>query len=137
MKVVVIEDEVLAAEDLIRTIQDVCTEAEVISHLKSVQESMAYFQEDRDVHLIFSDIKLGDGLSFHIFEQISLRSPIVFCTAYDDYLLDAFKTNGIDYLLKPISPEAVSAALEKFRNLQRHLQPKIDLQESIFAKLQQ
>ncbi|MFZ4863313.1 LytR/AlgR family response regulator transcription factor [Sphingobacterium sp. Mn56C] len=122
MKVLIIEDEPLVAEDLIATLSRVMPDCEVLKHLQSVEESVNYLQENKvDIDLIFSDIQLGDGISFQIFNTVPIETPIVFCTAYDNYVLDAFKTNGIDYLLKPISEAAVQATLQKYYTLQKQL----------------
>lgn len=121
MKIVIVEDEILAAEDLAQTLQRVLPQAEIIKHVQSVQEGLVFFGNDPKIDLIFSDIQLGDGLSFQIFKEVSIAAPIVFCTAYDNYLLEAFKTNGIDYILKPISNSAVEQTIEKYFGLQRQL----------------
>ncbi|QBQ41024.1 response regulator transcription factor [Sphingobacterium psychroaquaticum] len=121
MNVVIIEDEMLAAEDLSQTLQRVAPEVSILAHLNSVKEAIDYFKEAQDVDLIFSDIQLGDGISFEVFDQVEVLVPIVFCTAYDDYLLDAFKTNGIDYILKPISDTAIRGTMNKYFSLQKVL----------------
>ncbi|MFD2555319.1 LytR/AlgR family response regulator transcription factor [Sphingobacterium tabacisoli] len=121
MRIVLVEDECLAAEDLAQTLSLVLPQIEIVKYIQSVQEGIAFFRDAPNVDLIFSDIQLGDGLSFEIFKEISISAPIVFCTAYDDYLLEAFKTNGIDYILKPISNEAVESTMQKYFGLQRQL----------------
>ncbi|NRF38053.1 LytTR family DNA-binding domain-containing protein [Pedobacter foliorum] len=115
MKVVLIEDERLTAEDLKQTIMLVNPAVEIVAVLKSVKEGKAWFKSNTKPDLIFSDIQLGDGLSFEILSN--LHVPVIFCTAYDEYALNAFKVNGIDYLLKPFTEESVGAALQKFKNL--------------------
>lgn len=121
MKIVIVEDEILAAEDLAQTLQQVLPQSEIIKHVQSVHEGLVFFGSDPKIDLIFSDIQLGDGLSFQIFQEINITAPIVFCTAYDNYLLEAFKTNGIDYILKPISNSAVEQTIQKYFGLQRQL----------------
>jgi two-component system response regulator LytT len=115
MKVVIIEDERITAEDLIQTIKQVDATLEIVATLKSVEEGIAYFKLNPSPDLIFSDIQLGDGLSFEILGN--LHVPVIFCTAYDEYALNAFKVNGIDYILKPFTTASVMAALQKFKNL--------------------
>jgi len=119
MKIVVIEDEQLTAQDLIDILKKIDPKIEVIAHLSSVQESISFFSETQNkIDLILSDIQLGDGLSFDIFKQLPLNTPVIFCTAYDEYALDAFKSNGIDYILKPYSEKNIADALQRYVNLQ-------------------
>lgn len=118
MKIVVIEDEQLIAEDLMDVLKQVNPEIDIIAHLSSVHEGVDFFSVDREIDLIFSDIQLGDGLSFEIFKRYKSNVPVIFCTAYDEYALEAFKVNGIDYLLKPYSKASISDALERYNNLQ-------------------
>jgi len=129
MNVVIIEDEELAAEDLVQTLVEVVPSIHILACLHSVEEALTYFQDAPHVDLIFSDIQLGDGISFEIFNSISLRIPIVFCTAYDAYLLPAFKTNGIDYIMKPISTQSIAATMEKYFNLQKALRKEVETPE--------
>ncbi|HZH54743.1 MAG TPA: LytTR family DNA-binding domain-containing protein [Sphingobacteriaceae bacterium] len=114
MKIVIIEDEKLTAQDLELVLSEVNPAIEIISILSSVKQGKQYFQNQAEPDLIFSDIQLGDGLSFEIFEETPVKSPIIFCTAYDEYALQAFQQNGIDYVLKPFSAEAIRAALDKY-----------------------
>ncbi|AYB34113.1 LytR/AlgR family response regulator transcription factor [Chryseolinea soli] len=114
MKVVIIEDERLTADDLAETIQQFDTGIEISAKLLSVKDAVRYFQKHEEPDLIFSDIQLGDGLSFEIFKATKISVPVIFCTAYDEYALTAFGANGIDYLLKPFTSASVAAALEKF-----------------------
>jgi len=133
MTIVIIEDEELTACDLSETILKVDPEAQIIAILKSVSEAVAFFNENEDSpDLIFSDIQLGDGLSFEIFSRINCTAPVIFCTAYDEYALEAFKTNSINYLLKPFSQKSVSDALDKYKALQNSfLKSKLNY-ETIF-----
>lgn len=84
--------------------------------LHSVEESIRWFQDNPHPDLIFLDIQLSDGLSFEIFEHVEVKSPIVFTTAYDEYALQAFKLNSIDYLLKPIDEDELLAAVNQYKN---------------------
>lgn len=117
MRIVIIEDEPLTAEDLASTLLDVDAGIEVVALLESVVEAVGYFQKNEAPDLIFSDIQLSDGLSFELFKKVPLSSPVIFCTAYDEYAIQAFKANGIDYIMKPFGREAISAALERFQQL--------------------
>ncbi len=115
IKIVIIEDELLTAEDLKNTLISINEKIEVLEIIQSVSEGVEYFSKHHDCDLIFSDIKLGDGLSFEILEHLYSDIPVVFCTAYNDYAIEAFQSNGIDYILKPFSEEAVYLAIEKFQ----------------------
>jgi two-component system, LytTR family, response regulator LytT len=117
MKVVIIEDEKLTAKDLAKMLTKLENSLEIVAILQSVEEAVAFFTNETKIDLIFSDIELGDGLSFEIFKQVELSIPIIFCTAYDHYALQAFNTLGLDYLLKPVSNNALLNSLEKFDKL--------------------
>jgi two-component system, LytTR family, response regulator LytT len=136
MKIVIIEDEKLTAKDLARTILAVEPDAEILAMLPSVETSIDFLEMNKNIDLIFSDIELGDGLSFEIFEKLSIRIPIIFCTAYNQYALEAFKTVGIDYLLKPFSKASILKAFEKYHLLKKSdKQPVNDFSE-IYQLLQ-
>lgn len=126
MRILIIEDEKLTAKDLARTIAGHDPDVEIVAMLSSVEESIAFFQTSPPIDLIFSDIQLGDGLSFEIFEKTQNQTPVIFCTAFNEYALEAFKTVGIDYLLKPFSKATVGKALEKFQLLKERLNPPKD-----------
>ncbi|MBD1398162.1 response regulator transcription factor [Pontibacter sp. JH31] len=119
MKVVIIEDEPLMAEDLAETLVQLDPSITIAVILPSVQNAIAYLKQHNTADLIFSDIQLGDGLSFEIFKEISVSAPVVFCTAYDEYALDAFKANGIDYVLKPFTDTTIQSTLNKYKQLQQ------------------
>ena len=107
MKILIIEDEPQAADRLHSLIQQIEPDAEVIAKLDSVKRSVEWLKSNVPVDLIFMDIQLADGLSFEIFDQIEIKSPIIFTTAYNEYALKAFKVNSIDYILKPVDKEEV------------------------------
>lgn len=117
MKVLIIEDESRAANHLARLIGEVAPEMEIISKIESVMEAVRFLQTNPNLDLIFSDIQLADGLSFEIYNQVEIRCPIVFTTAYDKYAIEAFNTNGIDYLLKPIEQDRLKQAIHKVKSL--------------------
>ena len=94
-------------------------DTEIVKILNSVKTGVEYFKKNETPDLIFSDIQLGDGLSFEIFKQVQIIAPIVFCTAYDEYALNAFKTNGIDYIVKPFTSKAIEEALNKYCNFRK------------------
>lgn len=113
MNVIIVEDEKPAARRLDRMLQSLGVKTNVMLH--SVEESLAWFQNNEHPDLIFLDIQLSDGLSFEIFENIEVKSAIIFTTAYDEYALQAFKLNSIDYLLKPIDAEELEKAVLKYK----------------------
>jgi DNA-binding LytR/AlgR family response regulator len=115
MKVLIIEDEVRAASHLERLISKVAPEMEIVAKLESVRDSVEFLTSGNEPGLIFSDIQLADGLSFEIFRQVQIKCPIIFTTAWDHYAIEAFNTNGIDYLLKPVEEERLLKAIEKAR----------------------
>lgn len=121
IKTIIIEDEKLAARKLERILQSF-SEINLITTLHSVEESLTYFKNNESPDLIFSDIVLGDGLSFDIFENINLSSFIIYTTAFDQYTLRAFKLNSIDYLLKPIDAEEVRNSLDKYHSFYKENQ---------------
>lgn len=111
---VIIEDEKPAARRLQRMLENL--DVQVLTVLHTVEEAITWFSTNPSPELIFLDIQLSDGLSFGIFEAVEISSPIIFTTAYDEYALQAFKLNSVDYLLKPIDDEELEAAVTKFRN---------------------
>ncbi|OFY70598.1 MAG: hypothetical protein A3G23_07655 [Bacteroidetes bacterium RIFCSPLOWO2_12_FULL_37_12] len=117
MNIIIIEDEENNAEDLRQNILKHNPSANIIALLKSVKESIEYLKKHEQPDLFISDIELGDGLSFEIFEATKTTAPVIFVTAYNEYALEAFKANGIDYILKPFNHKTVSMALDKYLTL--------------------
>lgn len=115
IRTVIIEDEKPASRKLERMLSEF-PDIEVVAKIESVEEGISWFAENEHPQLIFSDIVLGDGLSFDIFEKIPTKGFIIYTTAFDQYTLKAFKLNSIDYLLKPILDEDLAAAIEKFKS---------------------
>jgi DNA-binding LytR/AlgR family response regulator len=113
MNIIIIEDEKPSARRLQRMLSALNMETDVMLH--SVEESIDWFKNNKHPELIFLDIQLSDGLSFEIFEAIDIKSSVIFTTAYDEYALQAFKLNSIDYLLKPIDEDDLKKAVEKFK----------------------
>ena len=112
MKILIIEDEIIAAQHLEKTLRQVAPDAEILATLQSIEESVEYFGGEPVPYpdLVLLDIHLADGLSFRIFDKTDIKCPIVFTTAYDQYALDAFRVNSIDYLLKPINANDLKRA---------------------------
>ncbi len=125
MRILIIEDEKLTANDLVFSIQEVRPNFTVIKILASVKSAITFLKTEPAIDLIFSDIQLTDGLSFEIFKAIEIDAPIIFCTAYDEYALNAFDVNGIAYLLKPFTTEAIKIAIEKFEKLTQQKDNKL------------
>lgn len=117
MKALIIEDEVLAAQSLKKLITEVASDSEIIGVLQSIEDSVAWFNENPMPDLVFMDIHLADGSSFAIFEQVQITCPIIFTTAYDEYALKAFEVSSIDYLLKPINRNDLTRAMNKYNAL--------------------
>ena len=116
MRVLVIEDEMHARQSLIQHLKQIQPDIEIQAEIDSVEAAVNWLGQNQ-TDLIFLDIHLADDLSFKIFDQIEVNTPIIFTTAYDQYALQAFKVNSIDYLLKPIDQEELSLALEKFQSI--------------------
>jgi len=118
-RILIIEDEAPARKKIKRFISKICNPYDIVAELETVEETKAFFnQADKpNVDLIFSDIELRDGNVFEIYNQITLNCPIIFATAYNEFLINAFETNGIEYLLKPYSLERFSNAWDKYIRL--------------------
>ena len=119
MRVVIIEDEKLSAEHLTVLLQKIDESITVCNYFDTIQASVTAFKEGLNADLIFMDIHLADGNSFEIFKQIQLEIPVIFTTAFDNYAIQAFKQNSIDYLLKPIALQELQFAIEKFKKQQQ------------------
>lgn len=117
MNTIIIEDENLTAQRLEGLLKKYDPSIKVLATLPSVEETVQWLQRHDTPDLVFMDIHLEDDLCFKIFELAPLPSPVIFTTAYDEYMIKAFKVNSIDYLLKPVNPEELAAALEKFKAL--------------------
>jgi len=118
MKIVIVEDELVAIRNLRNILQQIAPHTHVVAELESVEEAISWFRTNpaNSFDLVLSDIQLSDGLSFDIYEQVEIAAPIIFITAFDEYALRAFRANGIDYLLKPIQPAELAKALDKVQS---------------------
>ena len=116
MKVIIVEDEIAASENLTYLLNEIDPSIEVVTVLDSVKSAVNYFSNSIDADLVLMDIHLADGISFEIFDQVKIDIPVIFTTAYDQYAIKAFKVNSIDYLLKPIDEEELSEAFLKFKS---------------------
>lgn len=116
MKAILIEDEQSAVLNLEHQLKSLNSEIEIVELIDTVSDAIAFFKVEREYDLVFMDIHLADGISFEIMKEVEPTSPIIFTTAYDQYAIDAFKLNSIDYLLKPIREQELQNALQKFQN---------------------
>ncbi|MEZ4984739.1 MAG: LytTR family DNA-binding domain-containing protein [Saprospiraceae bacterium] len=123
MRILIIEDEPAAARRIQKMTEELLPAAEIVGQLESIAESIAWLSNNNAPDLILLDIHLADGASFEIFQHCEVNTPIIFTTAYDQYALQAFKVNAVDYLLKPIKKEELQAALTKY---QQHRMPTVD-----------
>ena len=117
MKALIIEDEMMAAQALQKLIGEVSPDTEIVGVIESIEESVEWLENNLMPDLMFMDIHLADGSSFTIFERVNVTCPVIFTTAYDEFALKAFEVNSLDYLLKPISKEALERAMNKYYNL--------------------
>jgi DNA-binding LytR/AlgR family response regulator len=124
MNIAIIEDEPLARQELKRRLTRCDKNVDILAFLESVGKSVGWFKEKKPVDLIFMDIQLSDGLSFEIFERVRVPAPVIFTTAYDEYAIQAFKVNSIDYLLKPINDKDLKSALQKYAVLKEQFNEK-------------
>lgn len=131
MNVLIIEDEPLAAERLETLTVEILPKATVVNKFDSVKKSVQWLKKNPAPDLILMDIQLADGLSFQIFEQTEVSSPVIFTTAYDEYALKAFKVNSIDYILKPVDKTELSNALKKLESLKNTQPSQAVLMQSI------
>ncbi|MBN8677635.1 MAG: response regulator transcription factor [Chitinophagales bacterium] len=141
MNILIVEDEELAVKKLTKILQDQKHDIAVVGVTDSIADSVQWLRTNPAPDLILMDIELADGQSFEIFNQVEVKSAVIFTTSYDEYALKAFKVNSIDYLLKPIQPDELATALDKFVKLQGQTPPQAavnmdQLIEALHQKLQ-
>lgn len=134
MRVIIIEDEIPAANRLAKLLHSYNDEIEIVHKADSIESSVRYLTSAQNIDLIFMDIQLADGLSFDIFEKVKITSPVIFTTAFDQYTLKAFKVNSIDYLLKPIDENELLQSLEKYQKL--YAKTQNNFSDKIFKLMQ-
>lgn len=137
MQVLIIEDEVRAANQLQKLLQNVQFDYQLLGVLDTIEESVDWFKNNKAPDLVFMDIQLADGLSFEIFQKVQIQCPIIFTTAFDQYAIRAFKVNSVDYLLKPVQQEDLQQALDKFKRSNQPLTMNHDVLRYVMADLQQ
>jgi DNA-binding LytR/AlgR family response regulator len=118
MRVLIIEDEQAIARRMARLLQEIDPNIEILETLGSIETSVSWLKTHTEPNLILMDIHLADGSSFEIFEAVQVNCPVIFATAYDQYAIQAFKVNSIDYLLKPVNKEDLAESLKKYNRLQ-------------------
>ena len=119
MKVLIVEDETSAYENLKAILMDLYPDIEIAGNTQSVAKTAEWLQERRQPDLLFMDIHLSDDSAFALFDRMEVDTPVIFTTAYDQYAIEAFRVNSIDYLLKPVKAAEVKRAVEKYRRLDR------------------
>jgi two-component system response regulator LytT len=146
MKILIVEDETAAYENLVDILAEIDPSIQIAGYTESINQTINWLQTNNLPDLILMDIHLSDGSAFSIFKSIELETPVIFTTAYDEYAIEAFKVNSIDYLLKPIKVEELRNALEKFKKLTRqdilkylshliHLQPETKYKEKLLIPI--
>lgn len=128
MNIAIIEDEIQTAWHIRNCIETLRPNFKVVTTLDSVEGAVEWLTKNPSPDLIISDIQLGDGLSFDIFKKTDLRSPIIFCTAFNEYAIQAFESNGIDYILKPINERVFERSILKVESIINHLSPRYDME---------
>ena len=138
MNITIIEDELRTAKSLENILKELRPLAKITGPYQSIEESVSALSQGPHPDLVFMDIQLADGLSFEIFKSVDITCPVVFCTAFDEYSLDAFKRNGVDYVLKPFSKEDIAGAMRKVDNLKNFFQQKAtpDISELLLQMVQ-
>lgn len=119
MRILIVEDETAAYENLLDILTEIDPEIQIIGYTESVRQTIQWLKNNKPPDLILMDIHLSDGSAFSIFENLNIETPVIFTTAYDEYAIKAFKVNSLDYLLKPIKVEELRCALEKFKKYSR------------------
>lgn len=132
MKILIVEDETAAYDSLVEILHDIDPNIQIMGNTESVRQTIDWLGSNPEPDLILMDIHLSDGSSFLIFESLEIETPIIFTTAYDEYAIEAFKVNSIDYLLKPIKTEELERAIQKFK---KWTQPEMDEYLSRLAQL--
>ncbi len=118
MNIIIIEDELSASNRIKKMLQEIDPMMEVLGVLESVEDAINWLKNNKEPDIIIADIQLSDGLSFEIFDGVNVESTVIFTTAYDEYAIEAFKVNSIDYLLKPIDIKELGKSIQKYRKLE-------------------
>ncbi len=133
LRILILEDEEPAAKRLLKMIKEADPEVELLGSIASVSAAIKWFKENDPPDLIFSDIQLADGTSFDIFKEVKFLCPVIFVTAFDQYAIEAFKLNSIDYLLKPLKKDELLVAINKFKKTRQTGSPSFDINKLLQA----
>jgi len=142
MKILILEDETLASERIVKMLSEIDASIEIVGEIKSVQEGTKWFEDNPEPDLIISDIRLLDGLSFDLFKNLKIETPIIFTTAYSEYAIRSFDFHTVDYLMKPISQQRLTKAIEKLSLAEENIElkknseeikPVLDFKDSVVA----
>jgi DNA-binding LytR/AlgR family response regulator len=120
MSVAVIEDDPFSSDMLIAALEEINNDVRIVSVLRSVNDAVSFLKTRPSIDLVFSDVQLKDGLSFSVFEEVQPECPVIFISAFDQYVVNAFEYSGIDYLLKPVSRDALQQSINKYKALENH-----------------
>jgi DNA-binding LytR/AlgR family response regulator len=134
MNVLIVEDEIPAAKRIKNLLENQNYSIKVVNHTDSIESTVRFLHTLPELDLIVMDIQLADGLSFDIFEQVHIKTPVIFTTAFDQYSLKAFKVNSVDYLLKPIDEKDLQNALEKYKNYYEKSKEEFSIKMQQFLK---
>jgi two-component system LytT family response regulator len=134
MRLLILEDEPPAAAQIVAAARAWSAGVEVAGVIESVREAVRSLREAPEPDLVFADVRLADGPSFRVFDEVSVRCPIVFATAYDQHVIQAMEQNAIDYLLKPIQPARVAQALDKYVRLREHFRGRLPVPAEALAR---
>src|SRR6478735_5611003 len=126
LNTIIIVDERPSRESLLQTLARIDADVNLLAAITSVQEGISYLGQPHNADIIFSDIQLPDGLAFEIFRNCVVEAPVIFVTAYDEFMMNAFEHNGIDYLLKPVDEKELDKSLRKYKMLQHHFEGKFN-----------
>jgi len=135
LSIIIIEDDFAFAQILLTLLKNIDPGIKIKAVINTVKDGIKYFRDMPEVDLILSDIKLKDGLSFSIFEDVQLTCPVIFISTYDKYLINVFKHNSIDYLIKPVSEESLRHAIRKFQKLEKHFIEKNTILKNFVDKI--
>lgn len=136
MHILIVEDEPRAASQLQRMLADCDFEYQLLDIIDTVEDTVLWFQNNDAPDLVFMDIQLADGLSFEVFQKVEVDAPIIFTTAFDQYAIQAFKVNSVDYLLKPIRKEDLDIALNKFTKSTKPVSLDADMLKQLLGRMQ-
>ncbi len=135
MKILILEDEIPASKRLKSMLKKIDPDLKILAIIDSIEDAVNWFEENDEPDLIFADIQLSDGVCFEIFKQVNIQCAVIFTTAFNEYAIEAFKVNSIDYLLKPIDQKMLSSAIKKYKNIRTSYSAPENNMEALLKKL--